>query len=154
MTVAAVSPSSPVVERRPRSRSFGAGTPTFSSDLAKLKSACRNDGSIVHSYPEAIAIASAFDVLGSNSPLSRKLSLEKEGDWIDFMNKSGAVSSGGEDGKPISIHLEKLLRHCFDIAYKMPPSPSSKVLRPDTSGGALTADGHGSARVFPLPLQI
>ena len=68
------------------------------------------------------------------------MTLEKEGDWIDFMKKSGAVSGGDEDGKPVSIHLEKLLRHCFDIAYKMPPSPSTKTLRPDT--------------VSPLPLQI
>eukprot|EP00581_Thalassiosira_minuscula_P010970 CAMPEP_0183714316 /NCGR_PEP_ID=MMETSP0737-20130205/8874_1 /TAXON_ID=385413 /ORGANISM="Thalassiosira miniscula, Strain CCMP1093" /LENGTH=140 /DNA_ID=CAMNT_0025943223 /DNA_START=163 /DNA_END=585 /DNA_ORIENTATION=+ len=136
MTVAAVSPSSPVVERRPRSRSFGAGTPTFSSDLAKLKSACSDAGSIVHSYTDAIAIASQFDVLGSNSPLSRKLSLTNETDWIEFMNKSGAVVNGGSD--EVSINLEKLLRHCFDTAFKMPPSPSGKTLRPDTSGENMT----------------
>eukprot|EP00584_Thalassiosira_punctigera_P015611 CAMPEP_0172551534 /NCGR_PEP_ID=MMETSP1067-20121228/40061_1 /TAXON_ID=265564 ORGANISM="Thalassiosira punctigera, Strain Tpunct2005C2" /NCGR_SAMPLE_ID=MMETSP1067 /ASSEMBLY_ACC=CAM_ASM_000444 /LENGTH=149 /DNA_ID=CAMNT_0013339339 /DNA_START=23 /DNA_END=472 /DNA_ORIENTATION=+ len=149
MTVAAVSPSipssSPTIERRPRSRSFGAGTPTFSSDLAKLKAACSNDGSTVYTYSEAIAIASSFDVLGSNSPLSRKLKLETEGEWINFINNSGAVVS--DDGKLISIHFEKFLRHCFDIAYKMPASPSTKTLR-----SAL--NGDGSARVSPTPLQI
>mmetsp|Transcript_33342 Transcript_33342/g.70149 ORF Transcript_33342/g.70149 Transcript_33342/m.70149 type:complete len:140 (-) Transcript_33342:299-718(-) len=139
MTVETISPSSPVIERRPRSRSFGAGTPTFSSDLAKLKDACCSDDSVVHSYSEAIAIASTFDVLGPSSPLSRRMQLDTESDWIEFMMQSGAIS--GEDGKPISIHLEKLLRHCFDIAYKMPSSPSSKAVR-------------SSARMNPSPIQV
>ena len=79
------------------------------------------------SYEKAIAIARTFDVLGSSSPLSRKLNLEKESDWIDFINKSGAVSGNGGDGNTVSINLEKFLRHCFDIAFKMPPSPTSKT---------------------------
>ncbi|KAL9178861.1 hypothetical protein ACHAXT_003992 [Thalassiosira profunda] len=151
MTAAAVSTNSPIIERRPRSRSFGTGTPTFSSDLAKLKGACSAEGSVVNSYPEAIAIASTFDVLGSNSPLSRKLTLESEADWMEFFRTAGAVS-GGEGGAPVSIHLEKFLRYCFDIAFKMPPSPSSKHVR-SASGGVLEAVG-GASRMSPTPLQI
>ena len=130
------SSSSPNIERRPRSSSFGKSTPTYSSDLAKLKSACST--SIVHSYSDAIAIASTFDVLGSNSPLSRRLTLTTESDWIEFITKSGAAAGVGET---LSINLEKLLRHCFDIAYKMPSSPSTKKhMRANSSG------------VPPLPL--
>ncbi len=137
----AVTPSSPVIERRPRSRSFGNSTPTFSSDLAKLKSACTGEnGTVVNSYTEAIAIASTFDVLGSNSPLSRKLTLNDEADWIEFMNKSGAVSGSSEEN---AINLEKLLRYCFDIAFKLPPSPSSKAMRRSASKSN-----------SPTPLQI
>ncbi|KAL3822006.1 hypothetical protein ACHAXA_002992 [Cyclostephanos tholiformis] len=116
-------PSSPPIERRPRSSSFGSITPTFSSDLAKLRAACASPDSVVHTYEEAISIASKFDVLGPNSPLSRKLKLSGETEWTEFMLNSGAVvveSSGGED--VVSIHLEKLLRHCFDVAFKLPPS--------------------------------
>mmetsp|Transcript_31481 Transcript_31481/g.59994 ORF Transcript_31481/g.59994 Transcript_31481/m.59994 type:complete len:160 (+) Transcript_31481:200-679(+) len=146
--------ASPVIQRRPRSSSFGAGTPTFSSDLAKLKAACSShdhddNGSIVHSYSEAITIASSFDVMGSNSPLSRKLTLEGKEDWIEFMNKSGAVSrsSGYEDGNPtISIHLEKFLRYCFDFAFKMPSSPKNRNKTCGVDGGVV--------RVSPLPLQV
>ena len=133
-----ISPSSsPNIERRPRSSSFGKSTPTYSSDLAKLKGACST--SIVHSYSDAIAIASTFDVLGSNSPLSRRLALTTESDWIEFIKKSGAASVG--TGETLSINLEKLLRHCFDIAYKMPSSPSTKKHMRAASGG-----------VPPLPL--
>ena len=71
---------------------------------------------------EAVAVATTFDILGLNSPLSRRLDLLKEDDWIDFMNQSGSVKHSGGDGQQISIDLEKLLRHCFDIAFKMPPS--------------------------------
>eukprot|EP00585_Thalassiosira_rotula_P007944 CAMPEP_0196132968 /NCGR_PEP_ID=MMETSP0910-20130528/2384_1 /TAXON_ID=49265 /ORGANISM="Thalassiosira rotula, Strain GSO102" /LENGTH=159 /DNA_ID=CAMNT_0041392637 /DNA_START=85 /DNA_END=564 /DNA_ORIENTATION=+ len=153
-TIPPSSSSYPVIQRRPRSRSFGAGTPTFSSDLAKLKAACsshdhNDNGSIVHSYSEAITIASSFDVMGSNSPLSRKLTLEGKEDWIEFMNKSGAVSSSGgdEDGNPtISIHLEKFLRYCFDFAYKMPSSPKNRNKTYGVDGGV--------ASVSPLPLQV
>lgn len=132
MTTLAPSPHSPVIERRPRSRSFGTGTPTFSSDLAKLKKRAVGDGSTtVHSYPEAIKIASTFDVLGTtnNSPLNRKLKLSGESDWIEFMKSSGAVvasASASGDGGSVDINLEKLLRYCFDIAFKMPPSPTPR----------------------------
>lgn len=106
--------SSPNIERRPRSSSFGKSTPTYSSDLAKLKGACST--SIVHSYSDAIAIASTFDVLGSNSPLSRRLALTTESDWIEFITKSGAAAGVNET---LSINLEKLLRHCFDISLHL-----------------------------------
>ena len=94
----------------------------------------------MNSYSEAITIASTFDVLGSNSPLSRKLTLNNEADWIEFMSKSGAVSGSSGD---VAINLEKLLRYCFDIAFKLPPSPSSKVTRRSAS--------HSNS---PTPLQI
>ena len=92
-------------------------------------------------------IASTFDVLGNNSTLTPKLKLESDDDWIALFQKSGAVtttnnnsSSGSESGSgseggggssdsSLEIHLEKFLRYCFDIAYKMPPSPSNRVLR-------------------------
>jgi hypothetical protein len=127
--------------RRPRSRSFSS-TPTFSSDLAKLKAALppKNSNSspplTVHTYKEAIAIASTFDVLGNNSTLTPKLKLSSEDDWIDLFQKSGAVavaensSSSGDEGVVVmTVNMEKFLRYCFDIAYKMPPSPSNRVLR-------------------------
>ena len=74
------------------------------------------------------------------------MKLDSEGDWIEFMKKSGAVSGDGSDEKPI-INLEKLLRYCFDIAFKMPPSPSGKTMR-QNSGGS------DSAKVSPPPIQI
>mmetsp|Transcript_9403 Transcript_9403/g.20916 ORF Transcript_9403/g.20916 Transcript_9403/m.20916 type:complete len:184 (+) Transcript_9403:228-779(+) len=127
---------SSVIESRPRSRSFSS-TPTFSMDLSKLKSA-NNNSTIVSSYQTAIEIASTFDVLGNHSPLCRKVKLETEGDWVDFIDKSGASTKQGtpqsadaadaDDGE-LQINLEKFLRYCFDIAYKMPPSPSNQVLR-------------------------
>ena len=129
-TAVVVSPHSPVIERRPRSSSFGTSTPTFSSDLAKLKGA--TNSTIVHSYAEAIAIASSFDVLGPNSPLNRKVALSNESDWIDFITKANAVVT---DGGGVAINLDKLLRYCFDIAYKMPPSPSTKHVRTSTTLG-------------------
>ncbi len=122
------------IEGRPRSRSFSS-TPTFSSDLAKLKSSLSNttNTTIVHSYKEAILIASTFDVLGNNSTLTPKLKLVDDDDWIALFQKSGAVitnsSSGSDDGGSLEIHLEKFLRYCFDIAYKMPPSPNNRILR-------------------------
>jgi hypothetical protein len=102
----------------------------------------------VHSYAEAIAVASTFDVLGPNSPLSRKLNLSGEAEWIEFLSKSGAVVAtrgGGEeggDGSVVSINLERLLRHCFDVAFKLP------------SSAALPSASHrrsASGRVVLLP---
>ncbi|KAL7553237.1 hypothetical protein ACHAWF_016494 [Thalassiosira exigua] len=138
---------SPVIERRPRSRSFGSGTPTFSSDLAKLRAACPgcggDDSVIVHSYPEAVALVSSTDILGSHSPLKRKVSLDDEEGWKAFIDASGAAATtGGGEDPPVSIDLEKLLRHCFDVAFKMPPSPigaGSKSLK--SSGARVTPDG-------------
>jgi hypothetical protein len=148
------------IEGRPRSRSFSS-TPTFSSDLAKLKSSLsstnNNSTTIVHSYKEAISIASTFDVLGNNSTLTPKLKLEDDDDWIALFQKSGAVtttnnnnSSGSEGGSEgdsgnLEIHLEKFLRYCFDIAYKMPPSPSNRVLREQVKAtGGNGGDGGGA----------
>lgn len=84
-----------------------------------------------------------------NSPLRSKLILNGEEDWISFIKNSGAVvvtttgasgsgvdgttcgGGGGVDGaegeETISIHLEKFLRHCFDIAYKLPPNISQST---------------------------
>lgn len=84
-----------------------------------------------------------------NSPLRSKLILNGEEDWINFIKNSGAVvdtttsgasgsgvdgttcGGGGVDGaeevETISIHLEKFLRHCFDIAYKLPPNISQST---------------------------
>ena len=82
---------------------------------------------------KAIAIASTFDVLGSNSPLSRKISLTSESDWISFMkNLNSFEEDQGE--KKITINLTKLLRNLYDTAYKMPPSPSTKHVRAASSG--------------------
>lgn len=130
-TATNISPPSPVIERRPRSSSFGSTTPTYSQDVAKLKSACPN--STIVSVEKAIAIASTFDVLGSNSPLSRKISLTSESDWISFMkNLNSFEEDQGE--KKITINLTKLLRNLYDTAYKMPPSPSTKHVRAASSG--------------------
>mmetsp|Transcript_19510 Transcript_19510/g.30512 ORF Transcript_19510/g.30512 Transcript_19510/m.30512 type:complete len:137 (-) Transcript_19510:425-835(-) len=118
------------VDGRPRSRSFSS-TPTFSSDLAKLKSSLpqsTSSSSTVRSYKEAIAIASTFDVLGNNSALTPKLTLVSEDDWIQFFQKSGAVEAAEGEGV-VLVHMERFLRYCFDIAYKMPPSPNNRILR-------------------------
>jgi len=123
-TATNISPPSPVIERRPRSSSFGSTTPTYSQDVAKLKSACPT--STIVSVEKAIAIASTFDVLGSNSPLSRKISLTSESDWISFMKSLSAITVEEEGEK---INLTKLLRNLYDTAYKMPPSPSTKHVR-------------------------
>lgn len=104
----------------------------------------------MHSYREAIAIASTFDVLGINSPLIRKLKLDGESDWISFISNSGAVIAGGNcssdgggegggDAGEISIHLEKFLRHCYDIAYKLPATSSSQVARAHVRSSSLAA---------------
>ena len=154
-----------LVEGRPRSRSFSS-TPTFSSDLAKLRAATGSGGTsgIVHSYRDAIAIASTWDVLGPHSPLKRKVKLETEEDWKEFFQvavikndgdsaTSGAITQGQQQAASneaeveVSIQLEKLLRHCFDVAYKMPISPSSKVLK---ASHARSASVGGS----PPSLQI
>lgn len=159
------------IEGRPRSRSFSS-TPTFSSDLAKLKSSLSNSNNnnsnsnttIVHSYKEAISIASTFDVLGNNSTLTPKLKLENDDDWIALFQKSGAVTtttnnssstsesgsggSGGDSGS-LEIHLEKFLRYCFDIAYKMPPSPSNRVLREQVKA---TGGNNGGSAVPSLQI--
>lgn len=133
---------------RPRSRSFSS-TPTFSYDLAKLRSTSATG--IVHSYTDAIAIASTFDVLGNNSTLTPKLKLNSDDDWIELFQKSGAVQNVGCGGDVvINIHLEKFLRYCFDIAYKMPPSPTNRVLRDHVrSKSELPRLGHSTP-----PLQI
>jgi hypothetical protein len=99
----------------------------------------------VHSYAEAISIASKFDVLGPNSPLSRKLKLSGEGDWIEFIFNSGAVVHD-YDGVALSINLEKLLRHCFDVAFKLPPSAA-------LSTAATTHRRSASGRVVPSSLR-
>eukprot|EP00574_Skeletonema_japonicum_P011063 CAMPEP_0201739700 /NCGR_PEP_ID=MMETSP0593-20130828/45923_1 /ASSEMBLY_ACC=CAM_ASM_000672 /TAXON_ID=267983 /ORGANISM="Skeletonema japonicum, Strain CCMP2506" /LENGTH=137 /DNA_ID=CAMNT_0048233991 /DNA_START=79 /DNA_END=492 /DNA_ORIENTATION=- len=119
------------VDGRPRSRSFSS-TPTFSSDLAKLKSSLpqsTSSSSTVRSYKEAIAIASTFDVLGNNSALTPKLTLVSEDDWIQFFQKSGAVDTTTDTEEVVLVHMERFLRYCFDIAYKMPPSPNNRILR-------------------------
>mmetsp|Transcript_17443 Transcript_17443/g.26570 ORF Transcript_17443/g.26570 Transcript_17443/m.26570 type:complete len:140 (+) Transcript_17443:93-512(+) len=131
------------VEGRPRSTSFSS-TPTFSSDLAKLKSSLPQSPSsssspcTVSSYKEAIAIASTFDVLGNNSTLTPKLKLTSEDDWIDFFQKSGAVDTTTSTTNEVNVNMEKFLRYCFDMAYKMPPSPSNRVLREHVRGASGT----------------
>lgn len=128
------------IEGRPRSRSFSS-TPTFSSDLAKLKSSLPTSTTTsISTYQQAIAIASTFDVLGNNSALTPKLKLESEDDWIQLFQKSGAVEhpDGSSDGEEVVIHMERFLRYCFDIAYKMPPSPSNRVMRDNNKAAAAT----------------
>jgi hypothetical protein len=184
-------PSSSIEQYRARSSSFGSITPTFSSDLAKLRAACcgsDGDGNthagntttaaaattnggvnkepyVVHSYTKAIAIATTFDIFGPNSPLCQKLKLnnnkqrttttveenENENEnkkvWIEFINQSGAAVVIGDKQQPffddnagsnndnnssnnnnnnndvnVAIQMEKLLRYCFDVAFKLPPS--------------------------------
>ena len=70
-----------------------------------------------------------------------------------MFQKSGAVtitnnnsSSGSEgDSSNLEIHLGKFLRYCFDIAYKMPPSPSNRVLREQVKAtGGNGGDGGGA----------
>ena len=150
--------TSPLIQGRPRSRSFSS-TPTFSSDLAKLRAVSSTPNCIVHSYQDAIAIASSFDVLTSrHSPLSRKLKLNSMQDWKDFLNQATGVvtvndtaTADADDDNNVSINLEKLLRHCFDIAYKMPPSPSNKIWKSharsasSTNAAALAAGASGAS---------
>ncbi|KAL3782063.1 hypothetical protein HJC23_006291 [Cyclotella cryptica] len=166
-------------EGRPRSRSFSS-TPTFSSDLAKLRAACQNvtnndtpdegngnncnAANTVTSYSRAIEIASTFDVLGCHSPLTRKVKLESEGDWIEFMTGSGCVAESASNENSINdlttvalkIDLEKFLRYCFDIAYKMPPSPSTRAknhVRSVSHSGIPVTTGAGR-RGSPPELHI
>eukprot|EP00986_Skeletonema_menzelii_P002784 scaffold798_cov215-Skeletonema_menzelii.AAC.2 len=140
---------------RPRSRSFSS-TPTFSSDLAKLKSSLptssNSSHSTVNTYQEAIAIASTFDVLGNNSTLTPKLKLVSEDDWIQFFQKSGAVEQqldNNNGGDEVVIYMERFLRYCFDIAYKMPPSPSNRVLRETKAGGVAAGDTSATTAAVP-----
>ena len=144
---------------RPRSRSFSS-TPTFSSDLAKLKSSLptssNSSHSTVNTYQQAIAIASTFDVLGNNSTLTPKLKLVSEDDWIQFFQKSGAVEqqldNNGDNnngGDEVVIYMERFLRYCFDIAYKMPPSPSNRVLRETKAGGVAAGDTSATTAAVP-----
>ncbi|KAL7464192.1 hypothetical protein ACHAXS_009318, partial [Conticribra weissflogii] len=127
---------------------------------AKLRAACsvessspknnNNAGCIVKSYDEAIRIASTFDVLTSqHSPLSRKLKLETFGDWKEFLKvalvaKEDAGANDDDNEEEVTIHLEVLLRHCFDIAYKMPPSPCNKAWRQAPQDGRLRSSSVGS----------
>jgi hypothetical protein len=189
VTTSTSPPSSPpslsIEQYRARSSSFGSITPTFSSDLAKLRAACcgtigdgvdthasntatttggvNNEPYVVHSYTKAIAIATTFDIFGPNSPLCQKLKLNttnnkqrtttveenENGDenkkvWIEFINQSGAVivgdnnqssddddNTGSNDNNSntnnnndvsVAIQMEKLLRYCFDVAFKLPPN--------------------------------
>mmetsp|Transcript_957 Transcript_957/g.1575 ORF Transcript_957/g.1575 Transcript_957/m.1575 type:complete len:150 (+) Transcript_957:134-583(+) len=142
---------------RPRSRSFSS-TPTFSSDLAKLKSSLptssNSSHSTVNTYQEAIAIASTFDVLGNNSTLTPKLKLVSEDDWIQFFQKSGAVEQqldgdNNNGGDEVVIYMERFLRYCFDIAYKMPPSPSNRVLRETKAGGVAAGEDTTATTAVP-----
>ncbi|KAL7497942.1 hypothetical protein ACHAWT_009451 [Skeletonema menzelii] len=140
---------------RPRSRSFSS-TPTFSSDLAKLKSSLptssNSSHSTVNTYQEAIAIASTFDVLGNNSTLTPKLKLVSEDDWIQFFQKSGAVEQqldNNNGGDEVVIYMERFLRYCFDIAYKMPPSPSNRVLRETKAGDVAAGDTTATTAAVP-----
>ena len=130
------------VEGRPRSRSFSS-TPTFSSDLAKLQSSSLT----VQNYSDAIALASTFDVLGNNSALTPKLKLSSDDDWIQLFQKSGAVKTSSK-GELEQVNMEKFLRYCFDIAYKMPPSPSNRVLRENIVRGA-SSSSSSSSGVMP-----
>ena len=121
--------ASPVPTHRPRSRSFSS-TPTFSSDLSKLRHASTNSNGIVTSYSEAIRIASTFDVLmSSHSPLASKVALKCEDDWMALLKRSGCVrpreGAAQDDDDAVTIEMERFLRYCFDVAYKMPASPNT-----------------------------
>ena len=122
--------ASPVPTQRPRSRSFSS-TPTFSSDLSKLRNASTNSNGIVTSYSEAIRIASTFDVLmSSHSPLASKVALKCEDDWMALLKRSGCVrpregAAQDDDDHAVTIEMERFLRYCFDVAYKMPASPNT-----------------------------
>ncbi|KAL7521256.1 hypothetical protein ACHAWX_005929 [Stephanocyclus meneghinianus] len=166
-------------EGRPRSRSFSS-TPTFSSDLAKLRCACQNivnsdapdegnnnncnAANIVTSYSRAIEIASTFDVLGCHSPLTRKIKLESERDWIELITGSGCVAEAASNENTsndmttvgLTIDLEKFLRYCFDIAYKMPPSPRTRAKNHvrSVSHGGIPVSGGVVRRGSPPELQI
>lgn len=158
--------ASPTPTHRPRSRSFSS-TPTFSSDLSKLRNAS-NDG-IVTSYSQAVRIASTFDVLTSNhSPLASKVELKCEDDWISLLNRSGCVQRqrgaaqdvvnvndvntdhGAEE--LLTIDLERFLRYCFDVAYKMPASPNTACRpKPNVAGVHERSKSHGNIPVAPAP---
>lgn len=93
-------------------------------------------------------------MLGNNSALTPKLKLKSEDDWIQFFQKSGAVDTTSEEnenegGSGMVVHMERFLRYCFDIAYKMPPSPNNKILRNSMKEAA---EGVGVAVVPSLSI--
>jgi hypothetical protein len=113
----------------------------------------------VDSYDRAIEIASTFDVLGSHSPLTRKINLASRDDWIALLDKSGCVQPVEEADSLVTIHLEKFLRYCFDAAYKMPASPKAKPragvhVRSVSHGGVPVAAAGAPRRGSPPELSI
>ena len=61
-------------------------------------------------------------------------------------------------GDELNIDLEKFLRYCFDAAYKMPPSPTTKTrgrqhVRSVSHGGVPVPQG-ASDRMNPPELSI
>lgn len=68
-----------------------------------------------------------------------------EDDWISFFEKANCVTTAAADGSR-EVNLEKFLRYCFDIAYKMPASPST---RPRGDNAHVRSVSHGGV---PLPV--
>ena len=58
------------------------------------------------------------------------MALKCEDDWIALLNRSGCVrrregAAQDDDDHAVTIEMERFLRYCFDVAYKMPASPNT-----------------------------
>jgi hypothetical protein len=101
-----------------RSRS-GSITPTYSIDRDILQSHYPTSRSVSSIEEAKIAISklAIFD----DSAFKRRVPLETDADWSDF------VSSCRDEKNPGSYSLELILKKCYTAAYSMPPSPSSQL---------------------------
>ena len=96
-----------------------------------------------------------------------KVELKCEADWVKLLDRSGCVqsttggsttSSTANSDAAVSIDLEKFLRYCFDIAYKMPASPNTRPktqhVRSVSHGGVPLAGSGGGGRRNPPELSV
>ena len=97
-----------------------------------------------------------------------KVELKCEADWVKLLDRSGCVqsttggsttSSTANSDAAVSIDLEKFLRYCFDIAYKMPASPNTRPktaehVRIVSHGGVPLAGSGGGGRRNPPELSV
>jgi len=95
-------------------------TPTFSKDRELLSNQLKN--SLAESFEEGRRIASQWDVTQCRSFLHRR-KLDTNEDWISLFKSCDAIQR--EKNGIESIDLEKVLKTCYEIAFAMPPSPTS-----------------------------
>uniref|UniRef100_A0A7R9ZE25 Uncharacterized protein n=1 Tax=Pseudictyota dubia TaxID=2749911 RepID=A0A7R9ZE25_9STRA len=127
-------------------------TPTYSGDRARL-TASHPDGEIlVNSYSEARVAMEGWAVLGPGSPLRRRVKLDTDDDWKNFIDSILAKEIDYDGGVP-KIDLEAVLKRCYEVAFYMPPSPSASARRTPEFGAQPHAGGS-LGRVSPAPLTI